>query len=716
MSREQSSQSTGRWELPSETLDAIPDHAPESVRDIQYLYGQLYVAYQRETFGADENTVYLTPDEASDAIGTPDSLVSVDIDVTGSAPSYEGVTVTSYDRDLVDAVAHSKYYARRGMDFSITHETGGTTAVATVGKYAAERVSKWPVDEAVVEATSDHPDYWVIEALQEIGSDDDVVEQVKNDVEEALSGKQRRLVTVRLRGADGNDEWQYPGNVPVLTQGMVARRKKKLYDKGDADNARGEGTCYVTGGTDTVYGVAADPLKWYLTKQRESFDGLNANDSWRTQPLSADAALYAEKSEPFLDACRYTSAGASFYVLPYFPGEQTEAKIQWLYRVLCEQLQEVQEMEASDSDDGMRRPEHIEKMYEDLPEDMRSELKMHVLGMDRYQADKYRVVYTAFGADVLSSVAVAEAHKEALQRTKTRDWLPWVTTGDGGPLDPERPTSNYLSLVTSPWYFMQTMPGTDADEPGVDEPYFEANRRLLSGRPIAIEHLLDAYTERLLDRWDPGADGTDGVPAWTASLQYTQLVALSEAGLLTSNRTTGESRIKYFDPEATGEETFQEMTDNTEDDGEVTSSERRQATYDAFFESHEMLRDDPERRAAFTFGALVGEVSRYQKAQETNPVAKDMTADTITKRNLSQRITDVVDLVQVYSETADVEVTGTMYSTLTDQLTDDLHHTPPEQWDLSLNDLRFHYSLGVTYGLNNYTENGDSDDAGAGDE
>ena len=46
---------------------------------------------------------------------------------------------------------------------------------------------------------------------------------------------------------------------------------------------------------------------------------------------------------------------------------------------------------------------------------------------------------------------------------------------------------------------------------------------------------------------------------------------------------------------------------------------------------------------------------------------------------------------------------------MTDRLTETLVQTDPDDWDISRDEIRYYYSLGVAYGLNNYVESGDGE-------
>lgn len=666
--------------------------SPVTVRDIQFLYGNLWTAHQIEELGLDpEYAKYLTPSEAWELEDTPDSLVVVNIDVTGENPQYEGVDILTYTADLADKVAHSHYYAARGRDFSITHKTGASTGVKTVGKYAVERFTKWPFDDGIPTVIETHDDGWIIEAIAELGEDENAMNQLKSDVVDALSGTKYRLVTIRVRGANDDDELSWPGEIPVLMDAMKARIHHNLANKNKATDSKGTGTCYVTGDDGAVYGCTEDPLFLFSTKQRDAFQNLDGGESWRTQPVSLDAALLIRKSGAVIERCRYTVSGARMYVFPYFVGEQNPDKLDALREVLVEQVAWWRREANGDADDGSPVPRIIERFVDNIPEAHRSDLHFHLIALDRQESSLSQGMYTVLDTAGVHLFALADAHHDAINRVETSDWLPWFTTENSVALNPN---VNHVDLVSSPWYFRETMPKPDAnDDPRTTAAFFAANRHVLEGTPIPLSELCDAYAERLNDEWEPG-DGINGVPSFVAASQYVQLCALSESGLLVRS-STDQTTVEFctqMSETATGDEP---------PNGDLSSTDLRKQHYDQFIQNHALLRDDYERRAAFTFGALVGLISQYQRYPlETNPLAGQYTSKVLTKHNFNERLSQVLDLLVVYSENADVDVRGTMYSEMTDRLNDDMQHADPEDWSISLNELRTHYAHGLVWGVN----------------
>lgn len=690
-------------DLPDEIIELIPETPPSGPRETLYLYGVLYRAYLMDRYDVSlKESLYVTPGEVDDIRGEPETVVSVDIDVTNGSATYDGVTIGAYNEDMVKELIHSWYDASRGMDHSVTHKTGTSTKPETVAKYAVKRITDWCGDETVLGVASKHQNGGLITSVAELSEDEALLERIREDVEQRISGSKTRLVTIRLNTGTG---FEYPGQFGVFTDAMEAVKETKLYEKNSATDARGNGVCFVTDDEETMYGVSSDPSQWFKTKQQEVFPDLDSDESWRALPLSEKAALTSEKGEKFLDACRYTSSGASIFLLPFLSGEKSRGKIELLYHTLVTQLLSVQKQERSEDDSGhsedestRRTPDHIERMYEEYSNEYDDLIQFHLIGVEKQQASVWRVLFTEFGVSGMRVVELAEMHSETINRIKTASEIPYPVSDKQFFADEAQP-----SLIGSPLYFMETVQSVnDSAEPSVDHPAFRFHRDLLSNQPISFESLLQTYMKRVIEEWDPSSDG-DTVPTWEITKQYTQLMTLLNAGSLRRENqafTMGGGNNEHVETSS-----HNHMTTNTSQkdaDTDKTPENSRETLYTDFIQSHQLLQDNHEREAAFVFGALVGELSRVQSKGKNinNTLTKTHTAKKIQKHSLPQMINEVLEKAITYSKTSDTNMNGVMFSELTTRLTDTLQQTNPENWELSIADIRMHYSLGVVYGQN----------------
>jgi CRISPR-associated protein Cas8b/Csh1 subtype I-B len=139
---------------------------------------------------------------------------------------------------------------------------------------------------------------------------------------------------------------------------------------------------------------------------------------------------------------------------------------------------------------------------------------------------------------------------------------------------------------------------------------------------------------------------------------------------------------------------------NTANDGEQaendqTSTEARKEAFQAFLDDHAALSESPERRAVFSLGALIGHLSRYQDVSQT--MADKYPVSNVTMMSLPRITAKTIDKTQVYSSQNQYD--GVMFQEVLTELSDTMSHEKINDWELSLPDIKFHYSLGLAYGL-----------------
>lgn len=131
-------------------------------------------------------------------------------------------------------------------------------------------------------------------------------------------------------------------------------------------------------------------------------------------------------------------------------------------------------------------------------------------------------------------------------------------------------------------------------------------------------------------------------------------------------------------------------------DDELSLTEIRRYRLNTFIENRNSLAENDEREAAFLMGVLVGMTSYHQSNERRmNRTVIDQHPPTqITFDRLVRVWPDLVEKTDVYAKDADWGG-ETLFPEVIDQLEG---LTLPDEWDLSLQDLRFFYALGVTYG------------------
>jgi CRISPR-associated protein Cas8b/Csh1 subtype I-B len=132
-------------------------------------------------------------------------------------------------------------------------------------------------------------------------------------------------------------------------------------------------------------------------------------------------------------------------------------------------------------------------------------------------------------------------------------------------------------------------------------------------------------------------------------------------------------------------------------DGELTRTDVRRYRLQTFIEDRDSLRENGDRKAVFLTGVLVGMTSHHQtNTRGMNRTVIDQYPPTqMTFDRLERAWPELVEKTDVYAKDADWGG-ETLFPEVLDEQVEGLRH--PDEWDLSLQDVRFFYALGVTFG------------------
>ncbi len=685
----------------------LPNRPISSLRDLQYVYGRLYTL---ATAGGGEYAAYLTPEKSTDLFDEPESLLYLRVDLSGDEPGLDPdrpVGVERYGEGKVEAVAHSWYDSARGFDHSVTHRTGKNKEPEKVAEYLHERLTAWAVDDVIQDAAADHEDGWIINELATLGETENIRERIETAIDEQLDGKTTALTTVAVK-VEPDGKFLLPGKAsPVFNEAMRARKQAKLVSKGEATDSVGDATDLVTGHSGPAVGTAEDPLNYFLGKQLEKFPGFDPDQAWRTHPVSEDVAVTLMNASTFVDACDYYTMGANVYYLPYFFGRLGPEDARDLYQVLYELVH------AED----MTPIESAYRSYQDTPrlQEVGKRFRFYVAAVMEHQTKRFDVFGDSMDGTLFSPVELTRKHEQVLQ-----SWL-YDAEGDADHPDPRLraafPTpdnwdifvseeSTLLSTLATGWYFEQTF-ATGDDDASADDYRIRALVAVLSGEPLDVKAVLTEYVDRLLE------DEGEEFPSFRVAAQYTQLCALADAGLLTGR----EAYEPVAEPlQLTDDHPTNDMYSDTParaDGGNVAGA--RETKLEQFLDQTPALDEEqPERRGSFLLGALVGQVTGYQQVSEgrSTTLIDQYPIKAVTESKLKRLASDVLNKNVVYSR--ENNMAGTMYREVVDRLVTTLPRIDIDgDWELDTTDLRFYYSLGVAYGMNNWAS---SDDEQADDQ
>ena len=683
----------------------IPERPITSLRDLQYVWGRLYTL---ATAGGGAYASYLTPEQAIDLFDEPDSLLYLQVDLSDGHPILDPempVRVRQYERELVEPVAHSWYNAARGFDHSITHRTGRNKEPAEVGEYLYERLSQWAADDVIQGVAAEHPDGWIIEALDQLGEQDGLEQTIIDATEIQIDGPTTALTTVAVR-LQKDDYYLLPGELDsdVFDAAMRERKRAKLRSKGKATNSVGQATDLVTDELSRVVGTAEDPLNYFTGKQLERFPGLDPDEAWRNHPVTEDVALSLQNASPFVDACSYYTMGVDVYYLPYFFGHIGPDDARDLYGLLYNLLEK---QDLSPIEESYRR-------YQDTPRaaEIAKRLRFYVGAVAKPQAKRFDVLGDTMDGSLLHPIEFIRTHQEVIGS--------WVFDADAIPPHPQsRPAmpthGNWkmftpdeellLGMLVSGWYFEQTFALPDDNQAAAADDFrVRALVATLTNERLPVEEVISEYVDRLID------DEGEGFPHLRLAAQYAQLCALAAAGLLEAEE---DSDLKDPRGYAEGHEQETMYTNDTHaraDGG--TNAEARETKLAQFLDQTPALSDaNPERRGGFLLGALVGHVSRYQSYEGRSTTLVDQhNIKAISERKLKRIVSEVLDKNVVYSR--ERGYVSTMYREVVDRLVETMTQIDfDEGWGIDTADLRYHYALGVAYGMNNWPRSGDESDS-----
>ena len=707
----------------------LPSESVHSLRQVQATYGALAEAASGGSTpaGQEEYSLYFTPSELEPFIASDDNeerfLVSVQVDFTGDDPSYEGIEVTPLTREVAPRLGLSRYPWGAAIDHSITRcgSTSSGSSASTVQDYCNDCLTRWTngtgKELAVGRVADNHPDGWLIHDLATLGGKKDTQDQIEQDIKSKINGEPRVVATVRLKlhPADLDDppasdelDWYYSGEVPVFNEAMRTRKAWKYITKNVNGISEGEAACMITGEDGHVVGAAEDPFELFTLQHTEKFDELKGEHSWREHPVSDDAALLLDAGTGLLKACKETRNGLGIYTLPYFTTMSNE-RAKLLYRTLSE----LQDADLSDENKIVWLQDQIEA-YADRTgdESLVNALRFYVVAIRDDQGDIF-VFNEEPDATIYSPRKISNAHLDVLSSVSFSQ-IGFSQPDDWRHIQPLTTRKNIVSNIIGGAYARDTVYSRNKDKYSsedsatINEPSEWLSFAMLAGEQINREWLLDQYITRLAQQRERDDESR---LSWKHVLtQFAQLDALAKAGLFTDSdgrengrRTTDMDNSQTTDDVSNPLAGLPNIEELISEDVPSLAEVREYRLREFLAERSELDGDDEEseqRRGAFLIGVLLGQLSTHQRKNRgmNRTFANRYQAEDITLGQLQQVMTELLSKDSIYESEHKYSQDGSCFPETSGRLSD-LAGTPPTEWSLSLPDVRFHFALGVTYGL-----------------
>ena len=706
---------SGASRLNAETLEEyLPDGPISSLRRIELLYGALTEAASGEI--ESKFDLYYTPGELDGFVSDADEdryLVTVNVDLTGDDPVLDGATIEPLQPSMVETLGYARYPWGRGIDHSITERGAKSgSSLDTVVRYCHERLERWTDaddrEPAVGRIADEHPDGWVVRDLQTLGLREGIESDLRDhlDADFPSEDSPRVVATVAVKldpdsldeppEGDADDGYYYPGQLPVLNEAMVARKNRKLATKNVPSPSKGEGTCMVTGERGEVFGTAEDPLAFFTVQHSEKFADLDKLEAWRSHPVSSRAALLLQSGASLVENCSRTRDGLRIYTLPYVVDCDAE-RAGWLY-------------DAIENADPATIPV-VQRRAEDENPEFADELRFYVIGV-RNDSGDINVLHEIPNVDVYWPRKLANAHLDVLasstfdsvagfRRPEADNWR-HIDRG-------VRSETTMVPAITGGSYARDTLAYPDADAPTTTDPREWLVRAMLTGESVPADRLLSQYVERIASDTDASEDT---FPTYLVLTQFAQLEALARADLLVApdrpelEATPRTTMTQLPDDPLAPDESLPDPTDLAPD-GDVKNYHAREyrlkrflAERDAF--THDEERTADERRGAFLFGVLVGQLANHQsRSRDMNRTLRDQhPADRMTAERIRRVYSDVTQRSGVYA--SEVGSSGQLFPETENLLNEAFADAEPKNWDLPVEDVRFFYALGLTYGADAY--------------
>lgn len=689
-------------DVPDDDLEAIGIGRPvTSVYDVVVLYGRINALVAGERVEGDvspEYVPYMTPDneQIQDLYDEDNSLLNIHVDLSGDAATLADDRLVTLERltwQKAILTGYTRPINKRGpiIAHSIPHHANGKDAERTAS-YAADRFTRWPTDDRVRQAIPDDAgETNIIDQLAELGANEQAMEQVETSVKERvedIGGTFEGLVSLRIK-LKPDVPYRYPGEIDLINEGMVAKKGARMKSYSSADDSSGTAADYVTNEVGTALGATpGSPVEYFYGKQTEKFPNLDPDAGYQLRPLTEDTAADIAAGQAYTAACSvYFGGGVEIRYLPYLEDFRDADDVRHLAELLTAAL------------DGNQtfRNLLVARLRERSRFAERLQLFQVVVATDLDRKDK--IIADRAGIDAARPLEIADEHIRLL------DTWPHAAGDHRGVFRGGNSQSDHFSLldrenssipqsILSGRYFDETLynPQRQSDDPvfGPDDVRLQSTIALVSRSRLPVTQLRQSAVLRLIEKQNEllgDADTDREFPFYLVAEQHIQFSALQAIGAI--DATDGLPAI----------EPTSSMPDETPS---------RDDLLEQFIQNHPVLEHE-ERRTAFLLGALVGRLSAYQMREGVSTMISRHPVENITKRNIPRIVNQVLGKNAEYSEKEDN--VGLMNMRYQRRLADLLTRSTPDQWNLSTDEIRMNYALGIAYGYADVSDHESNEEA-----
>jgi hypothetical protein len=419
--------------------------------------------------------------------------------------------------------------------------------------------------------------------------------------------------------------------------------------------------------------------------------------------VSDDAALLLDAGTGLLDACRETRNGLGVYTLPYFT-TMSDERAKLLYRTLSE----LQDTDLGEEHKVVWLQRKIEEHADSTGDDsLVDALRFYIITIRDDQGDIF-VFNEEPDATIYPPREISNAHIDVLS-SRSFSEIGFSQPDNWRHIQPVTSQKNIVSNILGGSYAEDTVSFTEGTDGAMaNEPNEWLSFAMLAGKQINRGWLLDQYVTRLAQQRE--RDDENRLPKNHVLTQFAQLDALAKAGLLTDSdgrengrRTTDMDNSTTTDGVSNSLDGFPGIEELITEGVPSLTEIREYQLREFLAERTELNRDDEEseqRRGAFLVGVLLGQLSTHQRKDRgmNRTFANRYQAEDITRGQLQKVMTELLSKDSIYEAEHKYSHDGSCFPETSGRLSD-LAGTPPTEWSLSLPDVRFHFALGVTYGL-----------------